>query len=865
MRRALSILLFTLLTLFVASGQEYVGAAGQKPVMTPTCQDGVWEDGEFCGYDAYKTSGIPDMNHDCKTDALDMILFIPTFYSNSLSGDFNGDQFTDYDDLVFLKHRLGIFTTPCNGTPVPDVVEGTIALSFSTNPATIDDNENQALGGSHTLWVVVDNISGAKAIEYAVRTSTNVILIDHFATTTSDYNNSCATDSLKSMVISLPAPLASGPQIIAGIQYFINDLNPGTVEIVSSACAGRIRWFGTDLALSHHFGTITNAGINGATPGPTPPTDNTPAFTVGLVSGTVYADVVGDCTFNGADFVVANRWVEANPGNYTAQTSDEGEYRFWLPPGNYDVKLLDGANDPWQLRACQAPVTGVVVTAGNATAGPNIALNLTGAITGTVFRDVDANCAQNGSDYGIASRMIEVNPGGYIAFTDVDGNYSVTVPVGSYTVTQAVVTGDLWALQPCNATSYPVTVTAGGTITNKNFALYWTGPPLCKVSVAVCSNGTVANGGCPGNHPWRTPCPGFESEYLFILRSDPKVVDDVPAGAQMVLTLDPAYVISTVTSADAFTTVGSTANTRTIQFTDAIKPGETRVVAVRGTPNPNSGSKFLTQVAFDSGFCLGKKYASIQDLAQCSCDPNDMAVDPAGCGAGGEVIGDQPFVYKVRFENVGPGAAHNIVVNDVLDADLDLSSLTLVSSSHTVTGMQIEAGNKLVIRFDDIELAGSFFPTQNKGYAIFMISPKPNLPNGTWIHNTADIYFDYNEPVITNTVLNTIKDTPCPVTGVDPRAGVPVATFLGQNHPNPFNPTTTLEYGLAAPERVTISVYNINGELVRTLVNDRKSAGWYSVEWDGRNQSGSPVASGVYLSKMTAGSFVETKKLVLLK
>jgi hypothetical protein len=862
-RRAVPFCLFALLILTASSSPENLRAVDRPAITTATCHDGIYEDGEFCGHDAFVTSGIPDMNHDCVTDALDMILFIPGFYSGSPSGDFNGDSFTGYDDLIFLRHRLGVFASPCNSVPVPNDVVGSIALSFSTNPATIDDNDTVGLVGSHMVWVVVDNIAGAKAIEYAVETSTNVILIDHFATTTSEYTSACAEDSLKSLVISLPAPLGAGPQVIAGIQYHINDGNPGTVKIVGSVCAGRVRWFGADLAFSHHFGTIANAGINGSTPGPTPPTDNTPPSLVGLVTGSVYADAADDCTFNGPDYPVADRVVEVNPGEHLVHTNDNGVYWFWLEPGDYTVKLQDGANDPWRLTACQAATTEVTVTAGNLTTGPAIALIPRGQITGTVYRDYDANCALNSPDYAVAGRMIEVNPGGYLAFTDYNGGYSVNVPQGAYTVTQATIANDLWALQPCSPASHSVTVAAGANASDNNFALIWTGPNLCKVSVAAYSNGVIAYTGCPGSHPWRTPCPGLESEYVFAVMADKKSTDPVAAGSILTLTLDPAYIISTVTSNVAFSTVGSTANERIIQFTDEIKPGQVCVVTVHGTPNPNSGSLYVTTMDFDSGGCTGVQTASIQDYVQCSCDPNDMHVAPPGCGPNGEIVGNAPFTYRVRFENVGPGAAHNIFIKDVLDADLDLNSLRILKASHPVTGLQIDPGNELVIRFDGIELAGKGNPGANKGFVLFMIDPKPNLANGTTIQNTAAITFDYNVPVITNTVLNTIQAMPCHVTGVDPR--VPGTNSLGQNYPNPFNPTTTIGYGLASQALVTISVYDINGKLVRTLVSDTKPAGRYTVDWDGRNQAGNSVASGVYLSRMSAGSFVETKKLVLLK
>ena len=76
---------------------------------------------------------------------------------------------------------------------------------------------------------------------------------------------------------------------------------------------------------------------------------------------------------------------------------------------------------------------------------------------------------------------------------------------------------------------------------------------------------------------------------------------------------------------------------------------------------------------------------------------------------------------------------------------------------------------------------------------------------------------------------------------------------------------TTIEYGLVSQQRVTISIYNVAGVLVRTIVDATLPAGWHRAEWNGRDQQGSPVASGVYLYRMQAGSFVDTKKLVLLK
>ncbi len=95
---------------------------------------------------------------------------------------------------------------------------------------------------------------------------------------------------------------------------------------------------------------------------------------------------------------------------------------------------------------------------------------------------------------------------------------------------------------------------------------------------------------------------------------------------------------------------------------------------------------------------------------------------------------------------------------------------------------------------------------------------------------------------------------------------IPATYELSQNFPNPFNPVTTIRYGLPQPERVSLKIYNLLGEEVAALVDDeQKAAGYHLTIWDGRGKNGNVVASGVYVYRMRAGSFVMTKKLALVK
>ena len=88
---------------------------------------------------------------------------------------------------------------------------------------------------------------------------------------------------------------------------------------------------------------------------------------------------------------------------------------------------------------------------------------------------------------------------------------------------------------------------------------------------------------------------------------------------------------------------------------------------------------------------------------------------------------------------------------------------------------------------------------------------------------------------------------------------------LNQNYPNPFNPVTDIKFSLPFKENVNITVYDILGKVVRTLVNRLIEAGENNIEWNGTDEAGISVNSGVYFYKITAGDFTETKKMMLIK
>ncbi len=132
-------------------------------------------------------------------------------------------------------------------------------------------------------------------------------------------------------------------------------------------------------------------------------------------------------------------------------------------------------------------------------------------------------------------------------------------------------------------------------------------------------------------------------------------------------------------------------------------------------------------------------------------------------------------------------------------------------------------------------------------------------------------YKEWNMPVDTwtNAELKTQDQETDPYTSLtaigEPKS-IPREFKLNQNYPNPFNPTTTISFALPEAARVTLSIYNVLGQKVRTLINNQQAtAGTHVRQWDGRDDAGHQVASGIYFYKLEAGKFSSIRKMVLMK
>ena len=185
---------------------------------------------------------------------------------------------------------------------------------------------------------------------------------------------------------------------------------------------------------------------------------------------------------------------------------------------------------------------------------------------------------------------------------------------------------------------------------------------------------------------------------------------------------------------------------------------------------------------------------------------------------------------------------------------------TSVSSGVTLTGV-----NSLTILYNDEDLmAGDSLIADESLLKMYRWHEGLN----TWEYLGGLVDTARNEVTAEISQLGTFAlfTTKSPVGVEDEQESeLPYRFELSQNYPNPFNPVTTIEYGIPTRSQVTIEIFNVLGQRVRTLVNGTQSAGSYRVEWAGTDDAGQSVPTGVYLYRFQAGDVVQTKKMLLIK
>ena len=232
-------------------------------------------------------------------------------------------------------------------------------------------------------------------------------------------------------------------------------------------------------------------------------------------------------------------------------------------------------------------------------------------------------------------------------------------------------------------------------------------------------------------------------------------------------------------------------------------------------------------------------------------DPNDKAVSPRGEGIEGFIPNsDTALQYTIRFENTGSADALYVRLEDQLSANLDPSTFQPLAGSDDYRAYFNE-DNRLFVEFNDIVLRPVSVDSLNaQGFFSYVIRPYPNLAPGTQIMNTAEIYFDFNDPIITNTTLNTISSVSS-IRDVDNKASFVI-------FPNPTKGDLTVRL---QEEQLVKSMHliGIDGRMLPSL--DFDGAGKeYRV-----NLKGLGLAQGMYTLKLTLASGENIHQVFVLK
>lgn len=205
-------------------------------------------------------------------------------------------------------------------------------------------------------------------------------------------------------------------------------------------------------------------------------------------------------------------------------------------------------------------------------------------------------------------------------------------------------------------------------------------------------------------------------------------------------------------------------------------------------------------------------YDRVCETVVASCDPNDKNAVPTGYGAFNTIRANTDLEYKIRFQNTGTDTAFRVVIMDTLSALLNPATIEAGASSHSYR-LDVFPGGILHFVFDPIVLPDSNVnEVASHGYVIFRIAQQPDLPDGTVITNSAAIYFDFNDAVITNTAWHTIGEPFVTVETIEPALpGVAV-----ESRPNPFHDRTAIQMSGVEIKEGLFTLFDTYGRVVLT-------------------------------------------------
>lgn len=472
------------------------------------------------------------------------------------------------------------------------------------------------------------------------------------------------------------------------------------------------------------------------------------SITYDTICGYVFNDLNGNGIFNETEEGIENTYVYL--GNYTAITNADGYWQAIVPSGTYYAYYCAGGgniittpfnSNPSGTNANCANYYAISSSGANGNCNYNFGVQLVSVnICGRVFFDSDDDGVFDQNDEsGINAVQVLItssNGQTFTTYTNYSGNYCIYVPAGEYTIHIGSSAFNTCDVQPLEI---GITGTAGQNYSNQNFAVQCP-PGTCNLAIDVVPSTTVT--------------PGFPGWYnVYVCNQGATVASG---------TANYFYDNSALTfnySTPAATTQNS-ANGHISWNVSNLLPGQCTSFWVNfSSPTTTQlGSSVFTLASIDAAcndYNLLNNVDSLHQIVVGSWDPNNKLAYKTNHDSNtayqwiSSINSDQRIEYVINFQNTGSAPAVNVVIEDIISTDLDISTLEVLGASHSM--YTIINGNDVNFRFPNIYLPDS---TNNEpeshGYVRFAIKAVNNLPAGHIISDDAAIYFDFNEPVITN-------------------------------------------------------------------------------------------------------------------
>lgn len=358
-------------------------------------------------------------------------------------------------------------------------------------------------------------------------------------------------------------------------------------------------------------------------------------------------------------------------------------------------------------------------------------------LRGAVFQDLDQDAVLDPADVKVPFQLVRTDANDLLLWTNANGDYDHPADTGTWHV---------WTTTPplFQVVNNPDTLTATLTAQDPIAA----GLDVGWVPAQQDTNGFIS----------LTTTPTFENcnwagavVWLTLQNTGTFIPEDLVVQ----LEVDTSLMVSSV-SMPPDSVVGHTY----YWHVDSLGWFQSWAVALQVTTGVGGTTNIIAASALLSTMPAISVSTSVGGTIGCAFDPNDKLVTPAGYGPAHAVdISTEWLEYTIRFQNTGTDTAFTVVLRDTLDADLQWESLQVLGASHALTSISVDANGEALFEFEQIMLPDSNVNEPGShGFINYRMRPVAGVPHGTAIHNTAAIYFDLNEPVITNTVLNTLVD-----------------------------------------------------------------------------------------------------------